>query len=433
MNKFSNTKIVTIISYRLEQYYDEPSDSPYGVDEEEVDNTFEQIKEKFKAESIDENTLKIILNDTNIHMKLHKTESYCFFRIIVYIKDELDSDNWHSSFLKYSEESDKIIELLPDNHIYKVKVNSFGIFPNKSEAIETIKDFSANKGIMLSAGMICGNHVLARLNEDMDQPYREFLLLPVTSSQDIADRMSTNIFDDLGHFASQMGVIDLLFMKYKSYGDVVEMVVGVAEGHCDEITKKLESSIDFESEMGIGVSKTELKDMELNMADIMIDINNLNSLRNKISSISLSYENSRMFIENIFSKWVETPMDEFSMLTPYERNRIMLEMKGYNIHTERLRNELDKIQQILNTIKTCFEISLNKINERNSDNITLLSLIFACFGIAGFLGEFMSYYGQGIPSAFTTFQGIILFFIITVIPTIFVAIGTYRYFRKKSL
>lgn len=408
------------------------SEAAQTTDEDAIFEAFEAIKERFKAKTVDDTTIRFVHEGTKFQVRLTTREEYSFIQVGALCSDCLGVDKGPDEITEVRKRIEAILELLPGERTYDILIRCHPAFKTRKDAIKALGRFSEENAIVLSAGIVYGTHILARVNRELLEPSRELLLLPVTPSHGASEPATLQLIDDISHLGARLGKIDVLSNRYHGYGDIIEMVLDVANEHSSDTLRKLEESLDVDSDFGIGISKQELELLEQNMNEIMVDINNINSARNKIISILLDYEKSRTFIDSLFYKWMETPLEGFAMVTLYEKNQLMLEIKDYDIITEKLRYESERIQQILNTIKTALDISLNEISEQNTKLFTLLSLLFACFGIAGFLGEFMSYYGGGVPSPFSPAQGVLLFFIVTIVPTVLVGAVTYLFITSKE-
>jgi len=408
------------------------SEAAQTTDEDTIYDAFEAIKERFKAKKVDESTIRFVHEGTKFQVRMTVGEDYGFIQVGALCSDSMGVDDGPQGADEVHKKIEAVLELVPGEHTYDILIRCHPAFRTRDEATKVLGRFSEKNAVVLSAGILYGTHILARVNRELLEPSRELLLLPVTPSHGASEPATLQLIDDISHLGAMLGKIDVLSNRYHGYGEIIEMVLDVANDHSSDTMRKLEESLDVDSDFGIGISKQELELLEQNMNEIMVDINNINSARNKIISILLDYEKTTTFIDILFCKWMETPLEGFATVTPYEKNQMMLEIKDYDIITEKLRYESERIQQILNTIKTALDISLNEISEQNTKIFTLLSLLFACFGIAGFLGEFMSYYGGGIPSPFSPAQGVILFFIVTIVPTVLVGAITYLFITSKE-
>jgi hypothetical protein len=100
-----------------------------------------------------------------------------------------------------------------------------------------------------------------------------------------------------------------------------------------------------------------------------------------------------------------------------------------------LRQELDNAQSTLrNTvevIRTFLESKQRTASEESGRRINLLVIIFACFGLADALGNFVVYYLQTENRTFDDFITAMSYFFITMLPLVFVVILLYfGYFKR---
>jgi len=422
-----NLTLVRIVSYIFEK-----EDSQSRVDE-----TYNEIWKKYNAEERN-GLLRIPYQKYDCWVKLYKESDSCFFMCVVTPGEEEDilSENWEEDLKRHEAIINNVFSVLPQNSVFAIDVIACGGMPTVKDCVQFLQEYIKNKkyDVVLSAGLVYGQTIIARENKNLGSRQRKFIILPVTSSVEVANTFNREIFDDLGLLSIPLGKLERMYHYYIEEGHMKVMGRGQgAEELCERISKNLEKFIVRESEYGAFLSRDALIQLQGYVNELNKYFQEINKLKVALRTDSLNCQKNVSNAEGILLKWDENELEGFARITPSEKHYLDMVMESFEKDAEELEGIQQQLENTVEIIRMHIDIAMQELTNRNNKLIEYFTLILSSFGIAQVSVSIASFYVEFIEgkplSEVLSHLGIISGSIL--IPEAITVALIVWYFRKK--
>ncbi len=348
----SKVKLPTLIN--VDAYIKGDKDElPDSIAPDESIKIFNQLKEKFNAEKVDENILTLPKGQNDWFIKLFDQPDYCVFTTMVSPKDnDYISEDWTKDFMDYMQEMQTIIASLPKQRIANLRVFATLGFDTEKDAKIFIDEYAAFLNKRINEIGITYNFCLLSKDDQIENPpfyMKDYIIAPLTKNRSEAERIIQEVIDDLNFLAVFEGKLERM---YKAYIDIEAKFKAMENRSISEMRK---------------VSSFLKKDLTVKQLESYLL--KINSQFSEVSTVAATlahdYSTVTSNISNantIYSKWNEKEFSGYPMVNVASMRDLDIVANAYQNITNKLEVVRGRLHDSLEIIKTYLDLKQQNLS-----------------------------------------------------------------------
>jgi hypothetical protein len=409
----SKLKLPSLIS--IDAYIKgDASKNPDVVSSEELNSILSKVQKECGGDIHNEVILCTDNETEDIFIKMINREDYCVFTTIISPKDDdYISEDWTQDIIKYSQELQKVQQILPKKRIANLRTIATVGFTEEEMSEIFIKEYSEffDKRIN-EIGIVYNNCILTKDDQIENPPFHMKDYIIACTSKDIDDskRIIQELLDDLAFIAVFEGKLERMYKAYMMFDtkidDLEKRSVEMLKTVSDILRKDVSQKILEDYLMQISKQFSEISTM---VATVSHDTSTVNSDIHNAGTL--------------YNKWNEKPYEGYPMVHVTSLKDLDVIAYAYKSINDKLEITRGRLNDTLGIIKTYFDLKQQKLSlklqssiqestksqesmlvaaqeekvasQKSEKSLQFLTYLFAGLGISEILANFIIFYIEG--------------------------------------
>jgi hypothetical protein len=409
----SKLKLPSLIS--IDAYIKgDASKNPDVVSSEELNSILSKVQKECGGDIHNEVILCTDNETEDIFIKMINREDYCVFTTIISPKDDdYISEDWTQDIIKYSQELQKVQQILPKKRIANLRTIATVGFTEEEMSEIFIKEYSEffDKRIN-EIGIVYNNCILTKDDQIENPPFHMKDYIIACTSKDIDDskRIIQELLDDLAFIAVFEGKLERMYKAYMMFDTKI-----------DDLEKRSVEMLKTVSD--ILRKDVSQKSLEKYLMQISKQFSEISTMVATVSHDTSTVNSDIHNAGTLYNKWNEKPYEGYPMVHVTSLKDLDVIAYAYKSINDKLEITRGRLNDTLGIIKTYFDLKQQKLSlklqssiqestksqesmlvaaqeekvasQKSEKSLQFLTYLFAGLGISEILANFIIFYIEG--------------------------------------